>query len=286
MTRLVFTVYFLWPFMDSAVPAISEALAAQFPALARYYLVRYMQFGNLFGAIVIAVLLGAGRPLVLHALSSEWRGVATFLPLACAAVLFLPATWLVDAFQRAAGRPGLNSALVVAEQLLRLALFWLLIPPLGFAGIFVAILIALVIKTATAWLISHRRLLRLAVWPWTTLLAPLAAGALVYGALAAVAALLPDTRAAFVALFVAAALGAIPLGFFAVGLIGGLDDAAVAELANAAELAGAMRPVARRLARAAALGARLRGGRAAPALAAEAQRDADAIVAAEQATPC
>jgi O-antigen/teichoic acid export membrane protein len=285
MTRLVFTVYFVWPFMDSAVPAISEALAAKKYSLSRYYLVRYLQFGNLFGALVIAVLLGAGRPLVLRALPAQWHAVATYLPLACAATVLLPATWLNDAFQRGAGRPGTSSLLIVCEQLLRLALFGLLIPRLGFAAIFVAIVIALALKTTIGWLVSHRLILPVALWPSRTIVAPLGAGALVYALIAAAAALLPATRAAGIALFVAAALAAFPLGFFAVGLIGGLDRAALAELTQAAELAGAMRPVARRLAAAAALGTRLHGARPAPALAADAQREADEIVAAERAAP-
>jgi O-antigen/teichoic acid export membrane protein len=282
MQRIVFTVYFLLPFTESAVPAIAESLAAKKRALTRYYVVRYLQFGHLFGAIVVAVLLGAGRPLILRALATEWRPVAAYLPLACASALLLPASWLVDAFQRGAGRPGLNSAIVVTEMTLRLALYWLLIPRLGFAGIFVATFIGLALKTAVAWLISHRLILRLEAWPWTSTLAPLASGALVYLALVGAAALLPQTRAAGIALFVGAALAAFPLGFFLVGIIGGLDAAAVDELRSAAELASLMRPVARRLAQAGALGARLHGRRALPALATTAQREADEIVTAER----
>ena len=114
--------------------------------------------------------------------------------------------------------------------------------------------------------------------------APLATGAVVYAALVGAAALLPATRAAAIALFAVAALGAFPIGFFVAGVIGGFDPAAVDDLARAAELASAMRPIARGLARAGAAGARL-FPRALPPLAAEAQREADAIVKVEAPAP-
>jgi O-antigen/teichoic acid export membrane protein len=281
MTRLVFTVYFVWPFIQSAIPAVSEALAADKRELARYYVVRYLQFGHLFVGIVIAVLLGAGRPLVLYALSEEWRPVATYLPLACASSLFLPLGWLGDAFQKGAGRPGINAAILFGEQLMRVVLFYLLIPRLGFAGIFVAVLVTIVLKAAVSWTVTHRKIVRLVAWPWTSTLAPLTAGALVYLLLVGAAALMPATRPTAIALFVVAALGAFPLGFFFAGAVRGLDLAALDELDGAAELAGAMRPVAYLLARSARLGARIIGARHAPELAAEAQREADAIVATE-----
>lgn len=277
MARLVFAVYFVWPFIDSAIPAVSEALAAKKFALARYYVVRYLQYGNLFVACVVAVLLGAGRPLVLHALSNEWRPVATYLPLACAGALFLPAAWLGDAFLKGAGRPTLDAANLIFEQLLRITLFWLLIPHLGFAGIFVAILIAVSIKTTIGWILVHRVALRLCFWPWRSVLAPLTAGALVYAAIAGATALAPASRAATVTIFAVAALLAFPAGFFLLGLVAGLDSAALDEIDNAAELAGALRVVARVLARAARIGASLSGIRPAPSLAIDAQREADQI---------
>src|SRR5262249_16781701 len=75
-SRLVFVLFFAYPFLDSAMPALSEALGAKKHALARYYVLRYLQWGHFFVAIVIAFLIGAGRPLALRALSPEWRPVA------------------------------------------------------------------------------------------------------------------------------------------------------------------------------------------------------------------
>lgn len=284
MARLVFTVQFVLPFMDSAVPAIAEALTAGKRALARYYIIRYLQFGLLFVALVVAVLLGAGRPLVLYALSPEWRPAATYLPHACAFALFLPAGWLAGSIFKGAGRPGVDAAILIGEQIARITLIWLLLPSLGFAGIFVAMLGGIALRLTVAWTTIHRRVLTVTLWPWSSVLAPLASGALVYAAIVGAAAWLPATRAAAIALFAAAALFAFPAGFFVIGAIGGLDPAAVDDLRRAAELSSAMRPIARLLARAGAAGARL-VPRALPPLAAEAQAEADAIVRVERPAP-
>lgn len=283
MSRLVFTLWFLWPFIDSGVPAFSEALAARKHALARYYVVRYLQLGHLFVALVIAFLVAAGPPLIVHALPVAWHPAATFLPLAAAAGLFLPAAWTSDALMKGAGRTGLDAAILTGEQALRIALFYVLVPRLGFAGIFVAILVTLAAKVACGWRLSHRLILRVEPHVATSVIAPLLTGVAVWALVAGAWRLLPGGAVSAVALFVTAALALFPLGFFLCGLIGGLDDAAVRETADAAELASFMRPVARLLARAARLGARLSPlRRPAPPLAEAAAREADELVALER----
>jgi O-antigen/teichoic acid export membrane protein len=282
MSRLVFVLWFMWPFIDSGVPAFSEALAAGKRALARYYVVRYLQFGHLFAALVIAFLLGAGPPLLTLALSDEWRGAARYLPLAAATGVFLPAAWLADSFQKGAGRAGLNALLLIAEQSLRVGLFVLAVPRLGLVGVFVAIVVTMALKSTVAWWINHRLVGGLVLMPWTVVGAPAATGAALYGALVALAHLLPPTRAAGVALFAAGAIAAFPFGFFVAGLLGGFDAAALEELARAAQLASVMRPIAAVLARLGRAGARLCPlARPAPPLAAAAEREADEVVALE-----
>ncbi|HZS35404.1 MAG TPA: hypothetical protein VFF06_01180 [Polyangia bacterium] len=277
-TKLVFVLWFAYPFFDSGVPAFAEALAARKHALARYYVVRYWQFGHLFTALMVAFLVGAGRPLVERALGAEWQPVATYLPLAALVGLLLPLAWTSDAFQRGAGRSGLDAALLVGEMTLRLVLLALLVPRLGFAAVFVAQLGGIAVKCAASWWINHRWLLRLELHAWTSMGAPLASGAALYGAIALAAKLAPESRAAAIALFAGSAIGAFPLGFFACGAIGGFDGAALDEIDRAAELSAPMRPIARALARCARLGARLAPVAARPlALAADAEREADEL---------
>jgi O-antigen/teichoic acid export membrane protein len=249
--RILFTLWFVWPFLSSGVPAFAEALAAPNSddhALARRYLERYLQLGHLFVAMLIALTVGAGPSLIRLALPAEWHPAADYLPLAAAVGAFLPLSWLADALQLGAGRSGLNAALLGLEQALRVALFWLLVPRLGFAGIFVAILASIALESALSWWLNHRLIFPLALPLWPTVGAPFAAAAL-FGAALHFAARLVTTAPSAIALFVAAALLAFPAGFLLCNALGGFSDEARAEIAQAAELASFMRPIARLLAR-------------------------------------
>jgi O-antigen/teichoic acid export membrane protein len=285
LSRLYFTLYFLLPFAESGVPAFSEAFAAHKRELARYYVVRYLQFGHLFVAPVIALLVGAGRPLILHALKPEWRPAATWLPLATCAGLFLPAAWTSDSLLKGAGRAGASAAILIGEQVVRVSLVALLLPPLGFSALFLAVIAGLLFRCTVAWILNHARILSIQLHAWSSVVAPLVSGALWLGAIAGVAAALPSTRAVAVGVFVGAALLTFPAGFFLCGLVGGFDPAALSEVVDAAELAGPMRPVARLLSRAARAGARLSPiRRALPPLAGAAAREAAEIAALEATT--
>ncbi len=254
--RFLFILWFAYPFLDSGMPALAEAMGARKHQLARYYVVRYLQWGHWFVAVVVAFLVGAGRPLALRALSPDWRPVATYLPLAAVIGLLLPSAWLADSFQNGAGRTGLNAALLLIEQSLRVALLWLLVPLLGFAGIFVAYGFTLAIKSALGWWVNHRWILPLQLEAWTSLGAPLASGGLILALLFAAARIFPDSATGATILFIVGAVAALPLGLYFLGLLGGLDGAALDELSRAAQLTSSLRPMALLLVHAASAGAR------------------------------
>jgi O-antigen/teichoic acid export membrane protein len=282
--RLIFVLYFVYPFLDSGMPAFAEALGVGKLQLARYYVVRYLQWGHWFAAIVIAFLVGAGRPLALHALSAEWQPVATYLPLAAGIAILLPSAWLADSFQNGSGRTGLNALLLLIEQISRVGLMWLLVPRLGFAGIFVALGITLTVKSLLGWWANHRFILRLELDAWTSIGAPLVTGSIWLSLLYGVARVLPPTALASMVLFGAGGLATFPLGIFLFGAVGGLDAHALDELTRAAELTSLMRPVARLLSRCARLGSRLgfrppERDRVSMRLAHAAEREIDELVA-------
>ncbi len=272
LARLAMAFYLLLPFFDSGIAAFAESLGAGRRALARYQLVRYLQLGHLFAAVMAALLAVVGPTLVRVALPPDWAPVAAWLPLCAATGLLLPAAWLCDAFQKGAGRPGLNAALVAGEQALRVALFLWWVPRLGFAGVLAAVLASVAVKAALG-AIANRRLLPGSRHPWRSTIAPLAAGALFALGLAVLVALVPARAFAIEALFIAAAALAFPAGLWLLGALGALDPAALDELDRAAALTSVMRPVARLLTGAARAGARLGPVRPLP-LAAEAAREA------------
>ncbi len=257
--RLLYPLWLLWPFCESAVPSLAEALAARRRALARGYVARYLQFGNLFVAALFALALGGGAPLVRARLPFEWHAAADLLPLAGLTGLLLPVTWIGDAVQRACGKSGLNATMILGEQLLRLALSFLLLPRLGLAGLFLASAIAAAAKTACVLGHVHLRLLPITLPARAVLLGPLAAGlavgllsrALVGGG---VALGLPS------AAFALAALLTFPVAFVAAALVGAFEPGARAELAAALTMLPLPRlvtPLASALLHATELGARI-----------------------------
>ena len=262
--RLLLPLWLLWPFAESVVPTLTDALAAGKRMLARASIVRYVQHGHLFVGTLFAVVLGGAPPLIRALLPADWHAAATLLPLAGLTGLLLPLPWVADGAQRAHAESGRNAAYVLGEQTLRLALLWLLLPRHGLTGLFAATVIATALKTCAVLLDVHRRRLPLS-FPVRVVFVGPAVGALVVGLSARALVLgasllpLPIAIAGPLALLLATVI-AFPLALFVAGLTGSLEPGALAELEAARALAPLPRllaPGARAVSRAAQLGARL-----------------------------
>jgi O-antigen/teichoic acid export membrane protein len=280
--RIYWIFLFAWGFYQSAIPAFSEAVGAGKQRLTQYYIARYFQFGFLFTAAVFSLLVAVGPTFIHGALGQQWWRASDFLVLAVAQGLLTAPAWIADSLQQGAGRPGINTVVMLIEQACRVLLLLFLIPRMQFAGIYVATLIAMTIKMVLAWSINHVRIVPLRIPPWTVIGAPIMAGVANYGVLwLAVRVFAPAQWITVLALFFAAGAISFVVTFFACGLVGGFDAAALDELRQAAEMSALVRPLCRVLAGAGRLGARL-----SPlptrqlALAAEAAVEAQAIDAA------
>src|SRR6185503_10463543 len=71
--RFGFLVLLAYGFFDSGVPVFGEALGAGKRALGQYLVARYLQFANLWGAVVFAVLAALGPRFILLALDPQWH---------------------------------------------------------------------------------------------------------------------------------------------------------------------------------------------------------------------
>jgi O-antigen/teichoic acid export membrane protein len=256
--RLQFLFFFAWSYYQSALPVVSEAMAGGKKKLIQYYIARYLQFGFLFSAVVFSLLAAVGPRYVAVALGAQWQGVADFLLLGCVSGLLLPLAWLSDSLQQGAGRPGTTTLVMLIEQGLRLLLLVLLVPRFQFVGIYFALNIALILKCAIGWWLNHRRIVPLQIPLRVTVLIPLCAGAcnfLVWRGLVMLIA--PTSWLTMMVLFFVAGAGSFVIGFFAVGLLGGIDRQATRELTQAATMSALVRPICEVLAGAAALGTRL-----------------------------
>lgn len=256
--RLQFLFFFAWSFYQSALPAVSEATAAGKKKLIQYYISRYLQFGFLFSAVVFSLLIAVGPRYVLIALGPQWQGAADFLFVGCLSGLLLPLAWLSDALQQGAGRPGTTTLVMLIEQGLRLLLLIVFVPRLQFVGIYVALNLALIVKCVIGWWLNHRRIVAFRIPIKMTVLLPLVAGLVNFVCWRGVVLLVsPTSWLGMMALFFVAGAGSFVVGFFALGLLGGLDQQAVRELSQAATMSALVRPVCVVLSLSAQLGRRL-----------------------------
>ena len=144
------------------------------------------------------------------------------------------------------------------EQGTRLALFFLLVPRLQFAGILLATVAALAVKDVVGWLLNHRYILPLRLSLHAALLAPLCAGAVNYALWKGVVTLLPPADSLQVLLLVCVASAtSFLVTFFVCGLAGGYGPSALDEFARAAQMCTFMRGMARAMSWCAHAGARL-----------------------------
>src|SRR5262249_55009678 len=137
--------------------------------------------GYLFSAAMFSLLIAVGPSFIHGALGPQWWRASDFLLLAVVSGLLLPPAWIGDAVQWGAGRTGLNVIVMLIEQGTRLALMYPLIQRLQFATLYVAGIVALSLKAVVAHAANHKLIVPLRLPPWTSLGAPLAAGAVNYG---------------------------------------------------------------------------------------------------------
>lgn len=230
--RLLQPLWLLWPFCETVVPSLSEALGADRRDLARGYVVRYLQHGNLFVLSLFGLVVGAAPPLLLSYLPPAWHAAARLLPIAGLTGLLLPLTWVGDGVQRACGKSGLNAGFLLGEQVLRLALLVVLLPRFGLVGLFAASAAATLLKSSAVLVHTHRALLPLSLPVRTIFVAPLCAG-LVVGAWSRALVVLAASLHAAPLAFLVTAITAFPVAFFVAGLVGGLEPGALEELDDA-----------------------------------------------------
>jgi hypothetical protein len=133
-------------------------------------------------------------------------------------------------------------------------------PSLGLTGLILAYVVALPIKNVVAWWINRRLILPFRIYWWQTAVAPLVAGLINWTLLRTLGTMMGGeeiNQITSVILFFIALLPSLPVFCFFNGLLGGWDDAGLAELQRATRLSSLGKPIAWLIYYASALGARL-----------------------------
>ncbi|MCX7753701.1 MAG: hypothetical protein N2117_00460 [Anaerolineales bacterium] len=243
---------------DGTMAAVSEAVSSGKRLLAQYYSAMMYKWGALMSAFLGAVLLAVGPKFILGATGVEFERAAVYiLPLAVWGALQYP-SWVSDQVALGADKPWLKALMVFGEQVLRVALVFLLLERFQVTGLIIAYLIALNAKNITAYFVNHRLCYPQKFYAWQSLFAPLLAAAAHYLVLDFINNLVwRDDQVTSILIFFIGILPSFPVYLFFYGLAGGWDDDTLAEFRQAVELSGFTRPLAWVMWKASELGARL-----------------------------
>jgi O-antigen/teichoic acid export membrane protein len=243
---------------DNLMPSISEAISHAKRKLSQYYEVMAYKWGGLLSAFIGAVLLAVADRFILGASGPEFvRAAAYSAPLIIwGAIQYL--SWVGDNVQSGSNRPYLKTALVIVEQVIRIALALLLVRKLQITALILAYFIGLLTKGIVAYQLNHRICYPQRFYFWQSLAAPLLAGAAHYGVLRWITGLIwQQDQVTSIIIFLIGILFSYPLFAFFYGLFGGWDDATLGEVRHTVALSGFMSRMSWLFWAASALGARI-----------------------------
>lgn len=244
---------------DNTRAAVAEAFNNGKLQLTNYYLTAALRWGFLV-AFILWGLLSVYWPWVIAGVyGDQWARTTEYLWLfQIVGVMHILAV-LPTPFLQACGRPGLDAVTVWLEHGVLVLLLYFLTPEYQLWGMLYARTGALLFaRILPAWWLLRRYVARPRLYPWQTLLVPLATGLTLMLVYRGAGWLVWDgTKTTTLLLVVFGIAIGTPLGFFVSGLYGGWDDANLAETERAAALTRFARPGAMLLQRAARLGSRL-----------------------------
>ncbi len=243
---------------DGAMASISEAISNGKRILSQYYAVMMYKYGGTISAFLGAVLLAVADRFILGASGPDFaRGAQYVIPLAIWGAIQYP-SWVGDQVQLGSNRPYLKSALVFGEQVIRVVLALVLLAKFQITGLIIAYFIALLTKDIVAYFVNNKTCFKQRFYFWQSLAAPLMAGAAHWALLRWVTGLIwTSDQISSIIIFFIGVLPSFPVFMFFYGLFGGWDDATLAELKQAADLTGFVRPLAWVMWASTALGARI-----------------------------
>lgn len=257
-SNFIYAFQVLQTLYSNVMPSISEAFSHARRALSQYYSALSYKWGAIVSGFITAVLLATGDRFILGASGPEFvRAAAYAMPLILWGALQYP-SWVGDNVQLAVNRPYLKAACVAGEQIIRLALAFILIERFQVYALIAAYFVGILTKDIVAYFLNNRLCFRQRFYVWQSLIAPLLATAVHFAWLRWLGSLIwhPDQMSSVLVFFIGI-LPSYPVYAFLYAWFGGWDDGTLVELRRAAELSSFMRWPAWLFWAASAQGARL-----------------------------
>ena len=231
---------------DGIMPAISEAISNGKRLLSQYYSTMAYKYNAMISAFIGAVLLAVAPRFIIGSTGVEFERAALYVvPLTIWGAVQFP-SWVGDNVQLGANKPYLKSLLVIAEQVIRIILSWLLLARFQVTALIIAYFVGLTAKGVAAYFVNHKLCYPQKFYFWQSLAAPLLAGAAHFGLLSLLNGYLwKGDQVTSVLIFFLGILPSFPLYIFFYGLFGGWDGATLDELKEAVAISGSVRWLAR-----------------------------------------
>lgn len=256
--NFIFSYNVLNTLYTNLMSSISEAISHARKVLSQYYSVMAYKWGGIMSAFIGAVLLAVADRFILGASGPEFVRAATYaIPLILWGAIQYP-SWVGDNVQLGANRPYLKSLLVAGEQVIRIVLALILLQRYQINALIFAYFVGLLTKDIVAYFVNHRLCFPQRFYFWQSLGAPLLAGAAHYLVLRWLTGFIwQGDQVTSVLIFFIGILPSFPLFAFFYAFFGGWDGETLAEVRQAVNLTGFVRPLAWLFWGASALGARL-----------------------------
>ncbi|MBI5295705.1 MAG: lipopolysaccharide biosynthesis protein [Chloroflexi bacterium] len=244
---------------DGAMPSISEAISHGRKLLSQYYTVMIYKWSGMISAFLAAVLLAVGPRFIVGASGIEFSRAAVYaVPLLIWGAVQYP-SWVGDQVQLGSNKPYLKSTLVFGEQIIRVVLAWILLERYQVTALVIAYFVGLLTKDFVAYFVNHKYCFPQRFFFWQSAGAPLLAAGLHYLLMDRLSALIwRGDQITSIVIFFIGILPSLVVYMFLYGLVGGWDDATLAEFDQATAMTGPLRGVVTWLMlKPTALGARL-----------------------------
>ncbi len=246
-------------FIDTLVPTLSEAYTHGKRALTQYTIGETLRWSMLSSLCYGAPFVAISDLFILGVLGPQWARAAEYTRALHLWGMTQFLGLIPDSIALGTGRTRIYAGTIVAEQAVKIAVAWVLVPRIGLWGIIIASLGGTILaKVASSWWLVNRSILRVHVPWWQAVVAPLIA-AVVVGTVVRVVSVLvwtPTPARSFALVLGALAFGT-PAILFLTALLGGWDANTLRELHESIELTGSSRWLVRIFFRFPALGARL-----------------------------